>query len=245
MGKLIKLFLLAITLMLSLVVKAASVGNAGQLQISPLTNDVYLHTSYKNVEGYGLVGSNGLVVFDKDNAYIVDTPWSEQDTVQLVDWVIAKGATVRASVSTHSHEDRTSGITYLKTQLIPTYTSKLTDTILQETNKQRAEIVYSGSEFVLAENLLEVFYPGAGHTVDNHVVWLPKQKLLFGGCLVRGVAAKTLGYVGEASIATWGQSIDKLLAKYQQVDIVVPGHGAYGGAELLWHSKKLAHQATQ
>jgi glyoxylase-like metal-dependent hydrolase (beta-lactamase superfamily II) len=236
---------ISIALILSSAAQAESASDTDELQISQLSNDVYLHTSFRNVEGYGLVGSNGLVVFDKDNAYMVDTPWSEQDTVRLVDWVKAKGATLRASVSTHSHADRTSGIAYLNAQSIPTYTSQLTDVILQETNKERAKIVFSTSKFLVAENLLEVFYPGGGHTVDNHVVWLPKQKILFGGCLVRDVAAQSLGYVGGASIATWEQSIDRLLIKYPHVDIVVPGHGTFGGVELLAHSKQLASQTTQ
>ena len=249
MCKFIKIFMLVITMVVSLVhslvPQAASAGDTYELQVAQLTDGVYLHTSYANIEGYGYVGANGLVVFDQGNAYIVDTPWSEQDTVRLVEWINAKGATVQASVSTHSHEDRTSGIAYLKTQSILTYTSKLTDEILQQTKRPRAELVYADPQFVVAENLLEVFYPGGGHTIDNHVVWLPKQKILFGGCLVRDVAAKTLGYVGEASIDSWEQSIDTLLAKYPQLAIVVPGHGAAGGVELLTHSKTLARRASE
>ena len=50
------------------------------LKIQQLTDSVYLHISHKVVDGFGLVDSNGLVVLMGSEAYIVDTPWSTQDT---------------------------------------------------------------------------------------------------------------------------------------------------------------------
>jgi hypothetical protein len=33
----------------------------------------------------------------------------------------------------------------------------------------------------------ESFFPGAGHTRDNLAVWLPQQRVLFGGCFLKSV----------------------------------------------------------
>lgn len=232
-------------LMLLMIAEKAFPGSENrELEISFLDRGVYLHTSFKHIEGYGLVGSNGLVVLEEGKAYIVDTPWSPEDTEKLVGWVEDKGYVVKSGLSTHSHEDRAGGIGFLNSESVTTYTSELTDRILKESGKERAEITFSGSGFSLGSGLIEIFYPGAGHTVDNLVVWLPKSKILFGGCLVRSVSDENLGYVGEASIDSWEGSIDNLIARYPEAGLVVPGHGLQGGVELLKHTKRLAKAAS-
>ncbi len=100
------------------------------LEVIKIEDGVYLHTSFKNIEGYGLVDSNGLVVLDNNQAYIIDTPWSEEDTKLLLSWATDRGYQVMASISTHSHEDRTAGIKLLNSKSIPTYTSELTKSFL-------------------------------------------------------------------------------------------------------------------
>lgn len=164
--------LLVLVLSSVFVKKAFSSDDNASLTISPLVENVYLHTSYKGVEGYGLVGSNGLVVVDKDKAYIVDTPWLKDDTKELVKWITDKGYSIEGSISTHSHEDRTSGIGFLNSLSIATYTSQLTDQILKEKGADLAKHTFSGTEYSLAAGHIKVFYPGAGHTIDNLVVWL-------------------------------------------------------------------------
>lgn len=93
---------------------------ANELRIQEIDTGVYLHTSYKMVDGYGLVDSNGLVVINGHNAIIVDTPWSRGDTRNLLLWIESKGLQVEAAVSTHFHEDRTAGIQVLNAVSIPT-----------------------------------------------------------------------------------------------------------------------------
>ena len=90
-----------------------------------------------------------------------------------------------------------------------------------------------------------MFYPGAGHTLDNVVVWLPKANILFGGCFIRSLDSKSLGYTGEADIGQWPSSVDALLAKYPDAKLVVPGHGAIGDLALLRHTKALALAASK
>ena len=105
------------------------------LEIKEVAQGVYLHTSFRQVEGYGLVDSNGLIVVDNNRAFIIDTPWSEEDTESLLSWITNKGYKTMASISTHSHEDRTAGIKLLNSKLIPTYTSELTKTLLAREGK--------------------------------------------------------------------------------------------------------------
>lgn len=227
----------------ALAVSPAAPADGLDLQITEIDRGVYLHTSYRNIEGYGPVGSNGLVVLDGDQAVIVDTPWSDSDTERLLSWITDRGLHVRAGVVTHAHEDRTAGLEVLNSKSIPTFASKLTNDILAREGKPIATNVFPDDGFPMLEGRLEIFYPGAGHTEDNLVVWLPEQGILFGGCLVRPLEWNSLGFTGDASIGSWAGSIRNIRAKYPAIATVVPGHGSVGDAELLDHTIRLAEAA--
>ncbi|MCG8393173.1 MAG: DIM/SIM/IMP family subclass B1 metallo-beta-lactamase [Pseudomonadales bacterium] len=213
------------------------------MEIRPLEEGVYLHTSYKVVDGFGLVDANGLVVRFGDDAYIIDTPWSDTDTQVLLDWIASQGMAVKGSVSTHWHEDRTAGIALLNARSIPTYASKQTNTLLAEAGKAQATHAFDETVFALLEEKIEVFYPGPGHTRDNLVVWLPQSDILLGGCMIRAAESDNLGYTGEASIDKWSDSVARVQSRYQDIRYVVPGHGKVGDASLLAHTRALAESA--
>lgn len=214
------------------------------LSVEEIDKDVFLHKSYSQVDGFGLVSSNGLVIIDNKKAFIIDTPWSEKDTAKLVQWIEDKNLDLAGSISTHSHEDRTAGVKWLNARAIPTYASALTNELLDKDNKALATKSFEGSEMLLAGGLIEAFYPGGGHTIDNIVVWLPRSQILFGGCFVRSLESTGLGYTGEADIQSWPGSVENVLSRYPEIKMVVPGHGKAGGFALLTHTKKLAGSAS-
>lgn len=222
---------------------AAASEDIPDLKISEISKGVYLHQSFHQTNDYGMVSANGLVVVERGKAFIVDTPWSDQDTEKLVAWILKNNYALLGSISTHSHEDRTAGIKWLNDRSIPTYATKLTNDILKAEEKELAKYSLNDTDKVLANGLVEVFYPGGGHTIDNVVVWLPKSKILFGGCFVRSLESKDLGYTGEAYIKQWPESAESLLLKYPAPDLVIPGHGNVGGIALLRHTQKLAETA--
>ncbi len=216
----------------------------GKLEMQEISKGVFLHTSYKKIPRYGYFPSNGLVVIDGKDAYIIDTPWLEKDTKALVDWVSNSGYSLKASLSTHSHDDRSSGISYLNNLKITTYASSLTNRLLESAGMEKSRVSFEGSEFSLIGGVIEAYYPGAGHTSDNLVVWLPRSKILFGGCLTRSLVSKNLGNIADALIIDWPTTMQNIIVKYQGINIVIPGHGASGGRELLTHTLELARQAN-
>ena len=211
----------------------------GKLEISRIADNVYLHTSYGMVEGYGLYPSNGLVVIEGKQAYIIDTPWPEKDTKTLLEWIKKSGFTPRASLSTHFHKDRTSGIALLNQNKIKTYASALTNQLLKSNNREKAKFDFDSESYPLLKGVIEAYYPGAGHSQDNIVVWLPKAKILFGGCLVRSLASKGMGNTEDGSLKDWASSIEKVQEKFSSIERVVPGHGKIGGLELMSHTIQL------
>lgn len=211
------------------------------LEIKKIAENVYQHTSYEKVKTWGLVGSHGLVFVDGKDAYIIDTPSTEKDTKTLVQWISAQGFTPKASISAHFHSDSTAGIAYLNSLPIPTYASKLTNELLDKKGVAQATHSFTKNPYWLLKNKLEVFYPGAGHSPDNIVVWLPKQKVLFGGCFVK---PEGLGNLSDAVIEDWTASAEKLIKRYSNAKIVVPGHGSIGDVSLLEKTKAQALKAV-
>ena len=216
-----------------------------QMTITRLAENVFQHISYKHVNNFGMVPASGLIVVDGNSAHIIDTPWTIADTKQLLAWIKGQGLTAKSSISTHFHDDRANGISYLNKLSINTYATQLTNQLLDKGKKAAAKydlILTDGqiNKQVLAHGIIEVFYPGAGHSSDNIVVWLPEHELLFGGCFVKSLNSKTLGYIGDADIAQWPLSMQNLLNKYPSAKLVVPGHGKIGTINLLSHTLTLA-----
>ena len=211
-----------------------------ELEVEKIDEGVYLHTSYENYPSWGLVASHGLVFVDGKDAYIIDTPATVKDTEVLVQWINAQGFKPKASISTHFHDDSTIGIAYLNSKSVPTYASAQTNDLLSKEGAAQATQSFKKNPYWLLKNKIEAFYPGAGHTPDNLVVWLPKQKILFGGCFVK---PEGLGNLSHAVIADWPASAEKLINRYGDAKIVVPGHGNIGDASLLEKTKQTALKA--
>lgn len=213
-----------------------------ELEIKNIDEGVYMHISYEKYPSWGLVASNGLVVVEGKNAYIIDTPVSTKDTEKLVQWIDAQGFKTAASISTHFHSDSTAGIAYLNSKSIPTYASTQTNALLKKKGDEQATHSFDKNPYWLIKNKIEAYYPGAGHTPDNLVIWLPEQKILFGGCFVK---PEGLGNLGDAVIKDWPASAEKLIQRYSNAKIVVPGHGAMGDASLLEKTKQRALEAVR
>jgi metallo-beta-lactamase class B len=87
------------------------------------------------------------------------------------------------------------------------------------------------------ESVIIKFF-GEGHTRDNVVGYFPSEKILFGGCLIKEVGARK-GYLGDANVADWSGTVRKIKKHYPSVNIVVPGHGAFGNKRLLDYTIRL------
>ena len=83
---------------------------------------------------------------------------------------------------------------------------------------------------------IEIYYPGPTHTYDNLIVYIPSKKLIFGGCMVLSLDAKKAGYIDDGNIKEWPDSLKKILKKYKNAEIVVPGHGNPGDLSLIEHT---------
>ena len=223
----------------------AGAAEPSTLQVETLGEGLYRHISYHEVAGYGRVDSNGLVAVSAGRALIVDTPWSAADTEALLDWIEAQDYEPAGALATHFHDDSAVGLGVLNARGVPTYASQQTNALLLAQGSAVATQVFDGESFTLGQGLLEVFFPGPGHSRDNVVVWLPRHQLLFGGCFVKGLAWNSLGFVGDAAVDRWDASLARVQARYPEVQHVVPGHGDVGDGGLLAHTRTLVQTAEE
>ncbi|EPS9067718.1 IMP family subclass B1 metallo-beta-lactamase [Providencia stuartii] len=231
-----KLFVLCVFVFCSITVAGETLPN---LRVEKLEEGVYVHTSYEEVKGWGVVTKHGLVVLIGADAYLIDTPFTAKDTEKLVNWFVERGYKIKGTVSSHFHSDSTGGIEWLNSQSIPTYASELTNELLKKDGKVQAKNSFEGVSYWLAKDKIEVFYPGPGHTQDNVVVWLPEKEILFGGCFVK---PHGLGNLGDANLEAWPESAKILMEKYGKAKLVVSGHSETGDAT---HLKRTWEQAVK
>lgn len=213
------------------------------VKLVPLMDGVWMHVSYSDYNGHR-ISANGLVVREGDTLFLVDSAWGDENTETLLDMIEREiGLPVYAAVATHFHEDRAAGAEVFKARGIPFYASAQTRELVEKAGRTppAETITISPRPGGMAPlGPLTVMYPGAAHTTDNLVVWLPEQKLLFGGCAVRAAETGDLGYFADGDPATWDDAMERVLETFDTVKTVVPGHGAVGGRELLAHTRDLA-----
>jgi metallo-beta-lactamase class B len=142
-------------------------------------------------------------------------------------------APITQAVATHFHRDRTGGIPALEVAGIPTVAHPKT---LELARSHGTAVPTAAADFVqetarLSEEC-ELFFPGAGHTRDNIVVWLPHQRVLFGGCFLKSVTSPDLGSLADAVVADWAGSAQRVRARYPACKVTVPGHGTISGDPL-------------
>jgi metallo-beta-lactamase class B len=99
--------------------------------------------------------------------------------------------------------------------------------------------IEKGMTFKIGEETIEVYFPGPSHTIDNTVVYFKERKILFGGCMIKSLDAKDAGFTGDADMQQWPRSVEKLLSRYPDTQIVVPGHGTCGDMKLVKHTVEL------
>ena len=216
------------------------------IDIKQIAPGVWSHTSYYLYPNGVNFPSNGLIVQNGDALTLVDTAWGEIKTEKLLNEIKKQiNLPVSHAVVTHAHSDRAAGVDVLEAQGIEVWAHPLTKKLTIEyglpvPNKTFTKLNKAGDSVIL--NNLEVIFPGPAHAMDNLLVWLPQQKILFGGCAVRAKSAKSAGNTKHGDVHSWISVTQKMAERFPLAKIVVPGHGEPGGLELLTHTKQLVEQ---
>jgi metallo-beta-lactamase class B len=212
-----------------------------KLKISHLTGDFYIYTTYNTYEG-NKIPANGMYLVTNNGVVMFDTPWDTTQFQPLLDSIkLRHNKNVTTCIATHWHSDRTDGLEFYKLKGIKTYTTKLTDELSIKNNKKRAEyLIEKDTIFNIGQYTFETYYPGQGHTEDNIVLWFGKEKILYGGCLIKGAEAENLGYLGDGNVYEYETTLKNVQKKYPDPKFIIVSHHDWNNINSLRHSIKMA-----
>jgi metallo-beta-lactamase class B len=211
------------------------------LKITPLTSDFYVYTTYNTYEN-SRVPANGMYLVTSNGVVLFDTPWDTTQFQPLLDSIQLKhNKPVTHCFATHWHSDKTAGLQYYRQQGIKTYTTTLTDAFSKKNDKKRAEfLIEKDTVFTIGQYSFETYYPGPGHTIDNIVIWFKKEKILYGGCLIKGADDATLGYLGDADTTAYATTLQNVQKKCPKPAFIIIAHSNWNNLNSLKHSLEMA-----
>ncbi|MDY8138208.1 subclass B1 metallo-beta-lactamase [Aquimarina sp. 2201CG5-10] len=205
-----------------------------ELTINKLSDHNYIHISTITLSNGKKFPCNGFVYVNNNEAYIFDSPATDQATTELINWLRdEKHLTVKGVVFNHFHSDCTKGIDIFKEQGISTIASHITKTLMINEGYTKPDTVFKNQlELTLgSKKIINTFFGGA-HTHDNIVSFFPEENLIFGGCMIKSLNAKK-GNLADANLADWSKTVSKIKEAYPNLQIVIPGHGDHGDMALL------------
>ena len=235
--------IVAITIFLFSLTNIFGQSTNSNLKISHLTGDFYIYTTFNSYKG-NLVPANGMYVVTQNGVVMFDTPWDTTQFQPLLDSIKLKhNKNVILCIATHWHSDKTAGLEYYRQQGIKTYTTFLTDELSKKNNKKRAEFLMAkDTVFNVGQYSFETYYPGQGHTADNIVIWFKKEKILYGGCLIKGADDEDLGYLGDANVTEYASTLKKVQKKCRKPNFIIIAHSDWKNINSLRHSLMMAKE---
>jgi metallo-beta-lactamase class B len=214
-----------------------------KLKISHLTGDFYIYTTY-NTYQESQVPANGMYLITNYGVVMFDTPWDTTQFQPLLDSIKSRHTkNVVMCFATHWHSDKTAGLEYYKQKGIKTYTTVLTDELSKKNNKKRAEFLMTkDTVFNFGNYSFETYYPGEGHTKDNIIIWFKKEKILYGGCLIKGADDENLGYTDDGNVIAYESTLKKVQQKCQNPKFIIVAHSDWKNINSLKHSIMMAKE---
>ncbi|MHA8075344.1 subclass B1 metallo-beta-lactamase [Aquirufa sp. TARAVU-A1A] len=211
-----------------------------RLNITSLSENTFVHTSFLQTDDFGKVACNGLIVRSGHEVAVFDTPTDDPSSQELIRWVqdMLKCRIV-AIVPTHFHSDCLGGLSAFHVAGISSMANEKTIELATQHQMTVPQKGFSGkSSLLVGGNEVQLRFFGEGHTRDNVVAYFPSEQILFGGCLIKEIGASK-GFLGDANVGAWSATVEKIQSAYPDVKHVVPGHGAVGDTKLLEYTRQL------
>lgn len=226
-------------------VKPKEVYKSNDLIVTQITENSYVHISFIQTNDFGNVPCNGLIVTNNNEAIIFDTPTNEKNSEELINWIKEKlNCKINAIIPGHFHDDCLGGLKAFDKNNIPSYANITTVELAKANNLNVPQNSFLDSlNLIVGDEIVIAKFLGEGHSRDNIVGYFPSENVMFGGCLIKEIGASK-GYLGDANVADWSATVEKVKKEYPNVKIVVPGHGEYEDKKLLDYTINLfkAHE---
>jgi metallo-beta-lactamase class B len=214
------------------------------IRLIHLHDSIYVHLTWHTLDQYGRFSSNGLIMIRNGKALMVDTPMDNDKTERLTRFLKdSLSVELTKLIIGHFHDDCLGGLGFIQRIGVESIAHSSTIEKCREVGLPVPSTPFTDSLiFDFQGEPVECRFFGPGHSFDNITVWIPEEKILFGGCLIRSADSKGLGNLSDAVVAEWDLTVKKLMKRVPGVQTVVPGHGDPGGVELLTHTIELVEK---
>ena len=214
------------------------------IQLIHLQDSIFIHVSMHQSGQYGRFSSNGLIIIKNGKAVMVDTPMDNEKTERLTKYIMdSLNVKLTTLIIGHFHADCMGGLEYLKRIGVNSIANSKTIEKCKEIDLPVPSIAFTETKnFDFNGEIIECGFFGAGHSFDNITVWIPNKKILFGGCLIKSLSSRSLGNLADAVVSDWDLTVQNIMKEYPDIKTVIPGHGSYGGSELLTHTIELVEK---
>jgi len=208
----------------------------------------------KLAEGvYGFIGKEGAAnsgfVVTEEGVIVIDTQGPKDLALRLKKKIReTTDKPILYVINTHFHGDHTYGNQYFKEakEIIAHENTKKNLIEKDKENRDQfkrffGEKSLEGFELTLPTKTIKdtftlqaggktikLAYLGKGHTDGDIIIYLPAERVIFGGDLLY---KDRLPWLGDAYISEWIETLDKL--KVFDAGIYVPGHGGVGDFDIL------------
>jgi metallo-beta-lactamase class B len=210
-------------------------------EITGLTNNIYLAKS--SFSGDGNLNCNHLIIIDSTEIVLVNTPVNDSLTSVILDCIEKRfKKPVKKVIVSHFHDDSAGGLMETARCGIVSYGLNKTDELLKPSG-MKIDMVFSDSmDIPLQTKKVKLIYFGGGHSIDNILVWLPEEKILYGGCLLKSLSANNIGNIKDADINSWVNTVKKVQHRCCNAKIIIPGHMEYGDTAIFDHTIEIVSQ---
>ncbi len=211
-----------------------------KVKISHLDGPLYL------IEDEYFVKENSVFYVGSEAITIISASWTPAVAEEIVSNIKKiSSKPIKYVVDTHYHADRSGGNAYYKSLGATIISTALTKELLKGTWANHLESLKKSwpsfpniplvlpditfdKKYVLENGEIELLYFGPAHTKDGIVAYFPKQKILFGDCILK----EQLGNLDSADLTEYPKTISKM--KDLPIKTIIAGHWSpIHGPELI------------
>jgi metallo-beta-lactamase class B len=229
-------------LILLVVTVPLAVAESPRVVLTPLRGHLYV------AEDYFYSKENSVVYVGDASVTIVGATWTPE-TAKLLANEIGKVTQkpITEVIDTNYHPDRAGGNAYFKSIGAKIVSTKMTNDLLTAHWDEMVRYVQKGfptypalplvspdktiaGDFELQGGGVKAIYLGASHTPDGIFVFFPKEKVLYGNCILK----EHLGNLDFADLTEYPKTLEKLKQLNLGFTTIVAGHWSpIHGPELI------------
>ncbi|MCI5056581.1 MAG: subclass B1 metallo-beta-lactamase [Flavobacteriales bacterium] len=208
------------------------------LVIKEIKQNLWLHISFITLSNGYEFPCNGMVYKNEKELVVFDSPTTVTASDELIEWFSKDKTEIKNLIINHFHNDCIGGLSSFENSDFNIHANERT-TELMDSLKSDVITFQDSSHLNVGNTVIINAFCGKAHSPDNIVSWMPNEKVLFGGCMIKSIGAGK-GNLKDADVEEWPRTVRIVRSKFGDPQmIVVPGHGNIGGADLLDYTIEL------